>query len=111
LQIPVAGLVLVRPSPAEGGRWLYRIHARKHLGCARNSRRSSPARGSNVDAPSIFACCLNRLPMLELDAITAGYGGFRALAGVLLEVRPDEAVAVVGPKGANEAIQEAYLGV
>jgi hypothetical protein len=31
---------------------------------------------------SFFARCLNRLPMLELDAINAGYGGFRALAGV-----------------------------
>jgi ABC-type sugar transport system ATPase subunit len=59
---------------------------------------------------SFFAHRLNRRPMLELDAINAGYSDFRALAGVLLEVRPGEVVAVVGLNCANEAIHEAYLG-
>ena len=44
---------------------------------------------------------MNRNPMLELDAIDAGYGGFQALAGVTLEVRLGEAVAVLCQEGAR----------
>jgi branched-chain amino acid transport system ATP-binding protein len=40
--------------------------------------------------------------MLTLGAVDAGYGGFRALFGVSLEVRVGEAVAVIGPNGAGK---------
>jgi branched-chain amino acid transport system ATP-binding protein len=40
--------------------------------------------------------------MLELKAVTAGYGHFTALWDVSLEVRAGEAVAVVGPNGAGK---------
>jgi branched-chain amino acid transport system ATP-binding protein len=40
--------------------------------------------------------------MLELRAVTAGYGAFTALWDVTLAVRAGEAVAVVGPNGAGK---------
>ncbi len=40
--------------------------------------------------------------MLQLNAVDAGYGGFRALFGVSLEVRLGEAVGVIGPNGAGK---------
>jgi branched-chain amino acid transport system ATP-binding protein len=39
--------------------------------------------------------------MLKLAAVDAGYGTFQALFGVSLEVRLGEAVAVIGPNGAD----------
>jgi ABC-type branched-subunit amino acid transport system ATPase component len=42
-------------------------------------------------------------PMLQLEAITAGYGGFDILHGVDLEVRPSEIVCVVGPNGSGKS--------
>jgi branched-chain amino acid transport system ATP-binding protein len=40
--------------------------------------------------------------MLALTDIAAGYGSFRALFGVSLEVRQGEAVGVIGPNGAGK---------
>lgn len=41
-------------------------------------------------------------PMLEVRGVSAGYGTFRALFDVSLEVRAGEAVAVIGPNGAGK---------
>ena len=41
-------------------------------------------------------------PILELRDVEAGYGPFRALFGVSLEVAPGEAVALVGANGAGK---------
>jgi branched-chain amino acid transport system ATP-binding protein len=41
-------------------------------------------------------------PVLELRAVSAAYGPFRALFGVSLEVGPGEAVALVGSNGAGK---------
>jgi branched-chain amino acid transport system ATP-binding protein len=40
--------------------------------------------------------------MLELKGVNAGYGSFRALFDVSLEVSAGEAVAVIGPNGAGK---------
>jgi branched-chain amino acid transport system ATP-binding protein len=40
--------------------------------------------------------------MLELTNVSAGYGSFRALGGISLEVKTGEAVAVVGANGAGK---------
>jgi branched-chain amino acid transport system ATP-binding protein len=40
--------------------------------------------------------------MLELDAVSAGYGSFQALFDVTLDVRAGEAVGVIGPNGAGK---------
>jgi branched-chain amino acid transport system ATP-binding protein len=40
--------------------------------------------------------------MLSLDKVSAGYGSFRALFDVSLEVTGGEAVAVIGPNGAGK---------
>jgi branched-chain amino acid transport system ATP-binding protein len=40
--------------------------------------------------------------MLSLEAISAGYGSFRALFGVSLDVAAGEAVGVIGPNGAGK---------
>jgi branched-chain amino acid transport system ATP-binding protein len=40
--------------------------------------------------------------MLEVRGVSAGYGTFRALFDVSLEVRAGEAVAVIGPNGAGK---------
>jgi branched-chain amino acid transport system ATP-binding protein len=40
--------------------------------------------------------------MLEVRGVSAGYGTFRALFEVSLEVRAGEAVAVIGPNGAGK---------
>ena len=40
--------------------------------------------------------------MLSLEAISAGYGSFRALFDVSLEVKAGEAVGVIGPNGAGK---------
>jgi branched-chain amino acid transport system ATP-binding protein len=40
--------------------------------------------------------------MLSLVKVSAGYGSFRALFDVSLEVAQREAVAVIGPNGAGK---------
>src|ERR1700742_4478872 len=40
--------------------------------------------------------------MLELRSLDAGYGTFQALFGVDLDVKPGEAVGVIGPDGAGK---------
>ena len=40
--------------------------------------------------------------MLSLAAVSAGYGSFRALFDVSLEVNAGEAVGVIGPNGAGK---------
>ena len=40
--------------------------------------------------------------MLSLQAVSAGYGSFRALFDVSLEVKAGEAVGVIGPNGAGK---------
>ena len=40
--------------------------------------------------------------MLDVRNISAGYGSFRALFGVSIEVRAGEAVGVIGPNGAGK---------
>ena len=40
--------------------------------------------------------------MLVLDNLSAGYGSFRALFDVSLEVKAGETVAVIGPNGAGK---------
>src|SRR5690348_9910253 len=41
--------------------------------------------------------------MLDLQNVTAGYGGFNILHGVTLEVRRGEIVCVVGPNGSGKS--------
>jgi len=41
-------------------------------------------------------------PMLQVDALSAGYGPIRALDGVSLEVAPGELVAIIGANGAGK---------
>ncbi|MBV8850308.1 MAG: ABC transporter ATP-binding protein [Methylobacteriaceae bacterium] len=40
--------------------------------------------------------------MLELANVDAGYGGFQALFGISMSVKPGEAVAVIGANGAGK---------
>ncbi|HPU53648.1 MAG TPA: ABC transporter ATP-binding protein [Burkholderiaceae bacterium] len=40
--------------------------------------------------------------MLQIENLSAGYGGFQALFDVTLEVRAGESVAVIGPNGAGK---------
>ena len=40
-------------------------------------------------------------PLLDVAALTSGYGKIRVLAGVDLKVRAGEVVALVGPNGAG----------
>jgi ABC-type branched-subunit amino acid transport system ATPase component len=42
-------------------------------------------------------------PMLRLEGVTAGYGGFDILHGVSLEVRRSEIVSVLGPNGSGKS--------
>ena len=41
-------------------------------------------------------------PVLQLDAVEAAYGAFRALCGIGLDVAPGEAGALVGPNGVGK---------
>jgi branched-chain amino acid transport system ATP-binding protein len=45
---------------------------------------------------------MSTTPLLELDAVDASYGPFRALFGVSLEVGEGEAVALLGTNGAGK---------
>ena len=41
-------------------------------------------------------------PMLRIERVSAGYGGFQALFDVSLDVQAGESVAVIGPNGAGK---------
>src|SRR5258708_4856303 len=60
-------------------------------GCARC------ARGGSLSGPAEL-----RPIMLSLVDVSAGYGSFRALFGVSLEVAAGETVGVIGPNGAGK---------
>src|SRR6516165_9525090 len=71
------------PSPARGGgksKW----------------RARRPDRGEQRLPP------LNPTSLLSLASVSAGYGTFRALFDVSLEVSAGEAVGVIGPNGAGK---------
>src|SRR4029077_7181212 len=57
--------------------------------------RSSRCRGLSRQGPGMSA-------MLSLAAVSAGYGSFRALFDVSLDVPQGEAVGVIGPNGAGK---------
>ena len=50
-------------------------------------------------------------PILELDAVTGGYGGAEIVHGVSVRVAPGEVVVLIGPNGAGKSsVMNAVLG-
>lgn len=41
-------------------------------------------------------------PVLEIDSLTLGFGGVKALNGVSLQVQPGSITSVIGPNGAGK---------
>lgn len=59
--------------------------------------------GAHELSPKAVRSDPDGVAMLQLENVTAGYGGFDILRGVTMEVRRSEIVCVVGPNGSGKS--------